>query len=67
MNNSYQFGWDSLSVYSGCSRRSLINSKAVLKESNVIDYMLKGSPPKRVMRWHPDRYDEFIAKKNKKI
>jgi hypothetical protein len=59
----YQMGWDSLAKYSGLSRRTLINQKSKLEEENVIDYILKGRPPKRVMRWHPENYDKFRNKK----
>lgn len=63
MGNIYQFGWKSLADYSGCSERNLRRRKPELEEENVVDFILKGRPPKRVMRWHPDRYDEFRDKK----
>jgi hypothetical protein len=62
MTNNYQFGWESMAEYVGCCSKTLKRKKLVLINAGVIDYQLKGSPPKRVMRWKTDLYDEF--KKN---
>jgi hypothetical protein len=51
-----------MAEYVGCCSKTLKRKKLVLINAGVIDYQLKGSPPKRVMRWKTDLYDEF--KKN---
>jgi hypothetical protein len=65
-NSKYQFGWDALAEYAGLSRSNLFNHKEALLNEKVVEIVLKGFPPRRVMRWHPDKYDRFIEKKNDK-
>jgi hypothetical protein len=65
MTDGYRFGWVTLAAYSQISRRTLIRDRERLVKAGVVDYPLKGFPPKRVMRWKPDLYDEF--RKNNEI
>jgi hypothetical protein len=62
---SYQFGWKSLAEYVGCCEKTIRKQKSALMEQGVIDFPLKGRPPKRVMRWKADLFDEF-RENNKK-
>lgn len=62
MTDGYRFGWESLAEYAGCSRRSMCMKKNELEKAGVIDFPLKGRPPKRVMRWKPDLFDTYRAK-----
>jgi hypothetical protein len=55
----YEYGWDGLAKYSKRPRRTLIRQKEALIKAGVIDFPLNGFPPKKVMRWKPDLYDEF--------
>jgi hypothetical protein len=55
----YEFGWDAFAEYSRIPRRTLFRDRERLIKAGVVDYKLKGFPPKRVMRWKPDIYNEF--------
>ncbi|MEW6186185.1 MAG: hypothetical protein AB1585_10655 [Thermodesulfobacteriota bacterium] len=64
MGDGYRFGWETLADYAGCSRRKLCMKKRELEIAGVIDFVLKGRPPKRVLRWKPEIYDSYRMKKN---
>jgi hypothetical protein len=64
--NPWQDGWDTLVEHSKRSRRALFRLREAFLEAEVIYYDLKGFPPKKVMHWHPQRYNEFIGKKKLK-
>ncbi len=37
-----------------------------LEKADVIDYQLKGFPPRRVMHWNKELFDKFLVKNKKK-
>ncbi len=65
MKENFDFGWKALAKYSKISERALYRLRNKLEEAEVIDYPLKGFPPRRVMHWNKELFDEFIGKYNK--
>ena len=65
MDENFGFGWKTLTEYSKISERALYRLRGKLEEAEVIDYPLKGFPPRRVMHWNKELFDKFIGKNNK--
>ncbi len=65
MKENFDSSWKALAKYSRISERALYRLRNKLEEAEVIDYPLKGFPPRRVMHWNKELFDEFIGKYNK--
>jgi hypothetical protein len=62
LGNDFRLGWKTLAQYSKQSERALFRIKDELIGAKVIDYPLKGYPPRKVMRWSRERFDNFVDK-----
>jgi predicted ArsR family transcriptional regulator len=48
-----RFGWETLAKKLGVSERTVRRHGQEYIEAGIVDFPLRGRPPKKVMRWDP--------------